>query len=460
MDIKIEDILRQTGGKMLGDLKTDRGVNRISTDTRLIKKDDVFFAFPGNRFDGHDFILAALEQGAGYFVVSDPKKISLEFQKKANFICVGDTIKAYGDLARFYRQKFKIPAVAVTGSVGKTTVKELLAHLLSVKFKVLKNRGTENNLIGVPKTLFQLEPSYEVIVLEMGTSCPGEIERLSSIIAPQIGVLTQISSAHLEGLKNLEGVRQEKLKILQGLERGGTLILNAADALLKNTQSGVHKIRRVGFAKDAADLVAEQIWCHEKGTSFSVNGQRFETALMGRHNLINCLLAIECATALGVDSALLQKSLSVFKPVAGRLCLKNMDGILFLDDSYNSNPASFQAALETLKSFKTHGKKGVLCGDMLELGAESEVYHRQLGVFLAGLHFDFVIACGAQSKFLVEEAVKAGYHHSKIYHTKNSVEAAKCCQKLALPGDLVLVKGSRGMQMEKVFECFISCSTL
>ena len=136
-----------------------------------------------------------------------------------------------------------------------------------------------------------------------------------------------------------------------------------------------------------------------------------------------------------------------------------MDGILFLDDSYNSNPGSFRAALETLKSFMTRGKKGVVCGDMLELGADSEVHHREMGVFTADFLFDFVIACGVQSKFLVEEAVKAGYDQSKIYHVKDSAEAAQCCRKLASPGDLILVKGSRGMQMEKVFECFISCST-
>ena len=361
--------------------------------------------------------------------------------------------------ARLALLKYKPKIIAVTGSVGKTTVKELTAHLLSAKFKVLKNRGTENNLIGVPKTLFQLDPSHEIIVLEMGTNQPGEIERLSSILAPQIGVLTQISPSHLEGLKNLEGVRQEKLKILQGLERGGVLILNGEDSSLKTVQSGVHKIRRVGFSRKGMSLVAEQIWCHETGTSFSVSGQRFETQLLGRHNLLNCLLAIECAKVFGVDMALLQKNLSTFKPVPGRLCLKNRDGISFLDDSYNSNPGSFRAALETLKSFRTRGKKGVVCGDMLELGANSEACHRQMGVFTAGLFFDFVIVCGAQSKFLVEEAVKAGYDRSKIHRVKDSVEAAKCCRKLASPGDFVLVKGSRGMRMEKVFDCFINCST-
>jgi UDP-N-acetylmuramoyl-tripeptide--D-alanyl-D-alanine ligase len=459
VDIKLDELLKETGGKSGSDLKIDFPIHRICTDTRLIEKNDVFFAFSGQRYDGHEFVSAAVEKGAKHLVVSESKKIPVELQKKANIIRVKDTVKAYGDLAGFYRRQFKIPAVAVTGSVGKTTVKELVTHLLSPKFKVLKNRGTENNLIGVPKTLFQLNTSHEVIVLEMGTNQPGEIERLSALISPQIGILTQISPCHLEGLKNLEGVRQEKLKLLQSLERGGVLILNGEDPWLKNVQSGVHKIRRVGFSKENVDLAAEQVWCREDGVSFSIAGQRFDTQLMGKHNLINCLLAIECAVTLGVTMPLLQGSLSSFKPVPGRLCLKNIGGILFLDDSYNSNPGSLRAALETLKSFKTRGKKGVVIGDMLELGAESEALHREMGAFAAGLLFDFMIVCGEQTKFLLEGAVKEGYDQSRIYHAKDSAAAAKYCQTLVGPGDLVLVKGSRTMRMEKVLECFINCST-
>ena len=459
MDIKLSELIRETGGKILGEAKDKFPINRICTDTRLVEKNDVFFAFVGNRFNGHDFISEAMEKGAKHFVVSETKKITPELARAANFISVEDTVRAYGDLARFYRQKFKIPAVAITGSMGKTTVKELAAHLLSTKFKVLKNRGTENNLIGVPKTLFQLEPSHEVIVLEMGTNQPGEIARLTDIVAPQIGILTEISASHLEGLKDIEGVTKEKMGIVRGLERGGLLIVNNDVPALKKVQSGVHKIRRVGLLKEGADAYAEQIWWHEDGLSFSVAGRRFGTQFAGRHNVVNSLLAIDCASALGVENSALQKSISAFKPVSGRLCLKKMDGITFLDDSYNSNPGSFRAAMETLKSYKTPGKKGVVCGDMLELGTQSETYHRELGAFAASLLFDFIIACGPQSKFLVEEALKAGYHQSKIHHVKDSAEAAKCCQKLASPGDLVLVKGSRGMHMEKIFECFISCST-
>ncbi len=433
--------------------------HRVSTDTRLLEKGDVFFALIGKRFDAHDFIPQALEKGVSIFVVSDPKKIKEEWLNKAEFVFVEDTLAAYGDLSCFYRKKFKIPVVAITGSVGKTTVKELLAHLLSVRFKVLKNRGTENNLIGVPKTLFQLEKGTEVAVLEMGTNAPGEIERLSAIIRPQAAILTRIGHSHLEGLKSLEGVREEKLKVLKNLERGGILFVNGEDPSLANVQSGVHRVVRIGFDPAHADVIAERIEGAEKWTVFYVDGVKMTTPLVGRHNVLNCLLAIECAKGLGVEIGEIQKALTTFKSVPGRLTLKTLSDITFLDDSYNSNPTSFRAALDTLKGLRAHGKKGVVCGDMLELGPQSEALHREIGREIAQTSLDFAVAVGPLSAWLSEEAVKQGFPAEKMFHVKDSAEAGKVCQKLASAGDLVLIKGSRGMQMEKVLECFTSFST-
>lgn len=459
-DFQVDEILRWTRGRHIGRSDAPQPISRVSTDTRLLEKNDVFFALVGKRFDGHDFITEAMEKGVRTFVVSKSQKIKADQLKSAVFIQVEDTLTAYGDLARHHRQKFKIPVVAITGSSGKTTVKELTAHLLSSKFKVLKNRGTENNLVGVPKTLLQLEAGTEVVVLEMGTSLPGEIGRLSSIGQPQVGVLTQIGYSHLEGLKDLKGVREEKLSLLKNLERGGMLVVNGEDAQLAGLQSGVHRLVRVGFDRTRAQMTAENIWSHDQGTTFALNGtDKMETALLGRHNVLNCLLAVQAALALGVELGAIQKGLPGFKPMPGRLSLRTIDEIHFLDDSYNSNPTSFRAALETLKSLKTRGKKGVVCGDMLELGNDAEVLHRQAGRSLAEHLFDFVVAAGPLSEHLVQEAVKAGYPAGKIFHAENSSDAGKICQKLASGGDLVLVKGSRGMQMERIFECFMSCST-
>ena len=461
MDIKITEIIEAVQGKPLGVLQEDLEIAAISTDTRTLGKNDVFFALQGPRFNGHDFIAEASQKGARHFVVSDAEKIHKKGKTADNFILVKDVLQAYGDLAKFFRRKFRIPAIAVTGSSGKTTVKEMIAHILSSKFSVLKNRGTENNLIGVPKTLLHLEPSHEILVLEMGTNQPGEIDRLSSMIGPQIGILTQIGYSHLEKLKSIEGVREEKLGLLRHLERGGTLVLNGEDPMLKDLKSGVHRMVRVGFEKEGNDFFADNVWCQETGSSFRLNGKElFEIPLLGRHNILNSLLAIGAGVLMGVDVEVIRQSLKEFKPISGRFHLKNIEGIFFIDDSYNSNPTSFRVALETLKSFKIPGQKGVVFGDMLELGEKGEELHREIGAFFAELLFDFVIAVGPLSHLAMEEAVKNGFNASKVHLAKDSVEAGNICRGLVSPGDKVLVKGSRGMKMEKVFECFTPSSIL
>ncbi len=461
MDVRMEEAIRAVGGRMPepvnGELLVP--IRRISTDSRTIEKDDLFFALKGARFDGHDFIQEAFGKGVRHFVISELQDVPPDMKRSARFVKVPDTLKAYGDLAKFYRQKFKIPSIAITGSSGKTTVKELVAHVLSQQFRVLRNRGTENNLIGVPKTIFQLGREHEALVLEMGTNTHGEIGRLSSIIDPQIGIITQIGPAHLEGLKTQAGVFKEKLELVANMRRGGIVILNGEDPWLKDVTCGVQRRIRVGLSKGSGELVADRIWCHETGNSFYVNGRVYETQLLGRHNILNCLFAIAAAETLGVEGSAIQKTVADFKPVAGRMTLKLIDGIHFLDDSYNSNPSSFKAALETLKEFKTRERRGVVCGDMLELGDRSEMFHREMGALVAEMLFDFLIAAGPMSKSLAQEARHRGLDAKKVHWVKDSREAGRCCREIALAGDKILVKGSRGMQMEKVFECFTTSST-
>ncbi|HTL70732.1 MAG TPA: UDP-N-acetylmuramoyl-tripeptide--D-alanyl-D-alanine ligase, partial [Candidatus Eisenbacteria bacterium] len=310
-------------------------------------------------------------------------------------------------------------------------------------------------------------PQHEVLVLELGTNHPGEIERLGSIAEPQIGIITQIGLSHLEGLKSLEGVRTEKLSLLKTVERGGLIGLNGQDPLLADVKSGVHKIVRAGFS-ESDELSAKQIWCHEKGLSFHLDrfldqtrGETtlFETQLIGRHNVLACLYAVMVGSALGVDFPLIQKGVASFRPVPGRLVLKTIEGVHFIDDTYNSNPTSFRAALDTLKEFKIRERKGVVCGDMLELGDRAEELHRQMGASIAALLFDYVIATGPLSRFLVDEALKNGFDPTRIRHAKDAAEAGRFLRETATPGDMVLVKGSRGTKMETVFECFTTSST-
>ncbi|MBI4431983.1 MAG: UDP-N-acetylmuramoyl-tripeptide--D-alanyl-D-alanine ligase [Candidatus Omnitrophica bacterium] len=405
---------------------------RISTDTRTIEKGDFFVALKGPHFDGHDFIGQALEKGVRHFLVSEKADLR-SFGEKARFVRVPDTLKAYGDLANAHRRKFSIPVVAITGSVGKTTVKELLAHFLEAKFNVLKNQGTENNLIGVPKTILELKPEHQALVLELGTNQPGEIERLSSIAEPTHAVITRIGQSHLEGLKNIEGVKREKLGILKGLRSSGAFFVNGEDPYLKGAERSVPVMMESG------------VW--------------HAMPLLGRHNQVNAEIAMAVARALGMDEWTMKERLRTFAPVKGRLELKEIAGIYFIDDTYNSNPVSLDAALQTLDSLKILGEKGLVLGDMLELGAESEKWHRQVGASLARFAPDFVIAAGPLCRHLVDEAIKMGFDRSRIQHAASSEEAGRLCFEWTAPGDTVLVKGSRGMKMERVFDCFITSST-
>lgn len=461
MDIKFDELLKHTKGTPLSVSDERLPVSGVSTDSRSLEKGNAFFALTGNRFDGHDFLAEAVNRGASYLVISEAGRLKDEYKKRASVIVVRDTLAAYGDLAKFYRERFRIPAVAITGSAGKTTVKELVAHVLSQNFCVLKNRGTENNLVGVPKTIFQLEPSYEAAVIEMGTNRPGEIERLSSIIGPQIGVITLIGPAHLEGLKTLEGVSREKTSLVAHIARGGWLVLNGEDPRLHEVQSGVHKVSRAAFSSSRGDWFADGIRCGPQGSFFRLNGKEsVEIQLIGRHNVLNCLLAAAAGHALGVDLPLIKKALETFKGAPGRLQLKTVGGIRFLDDTYNANPNSFEAALAALQELKPAKRKGVVLGDMLELGTDAERQHRRIGRRIAEHAFDFVVGAGPFSKFVLDEAVKRGFNPKRTYQAVDSAEAGKILKDMANPGDSVLVKGSRGMKMEKVLECFITSSPL
>lgn len=458
MDFELSWIAEACAATVTGD--TAQKVRRIWTDTRTLEKGDLFLALVGAKYDAHDFIAEAHERGGRAFLVSDASKIPAAIRKDSVILTVPDTLVAYGEIARRHRLLFKIPVIAVTGSVGKTTVKELLAQLLSTHYRVLKNRGTENNLVGVPKTLLQMGPEHEVAVIEIGTNAPGEIERLTRMLTPQMAVLTAVGPSHLEGLKSIEGVKAEKLKVLAHLERGGLLIVNGEDPLLKDVQSGVHRIVRAGWSGTGCDFEAAGLWCHEKGCSFQIGEKdRYETPLIGKHLALDCVIALAATASFETSLEERQKALASFKSVAGRMQLKEHDGIRFLDDTYNCNPTSLRSALETIKGFKVRERKVVIVGDMYELGQKSEEYHRQAGAWISEGLFDLVITAGKAAGWAADEAVRLGSDASRVHATADSEAAGKLYRKLARPGDLVLVKGSRGMQMEKVFECFITSST-
>lgn len=420
----------------------------ISTDTRRIGRGDVFFALKGERFDGHDFISEAVAKGASTVVYSDEAKAGAK-NPGVSWVRVDDTLKAYGDRAAEVRRKSGARVVAVTGSSGKTTVKEMLARVLGFRFKVHKNQGTENNLVGVPKTIFGLQPEHEILILELGTNHPGEIARLSEIAGPDVAAITRVGASHLEGLGSIEGVRVEKLSIARGLKPGGMLWVNGDDAML--AEAGT---RRVGLENPRADLRAEAVEAEGEGLAFRAGQSKFRLRLLGRHNILNALIVIGIARELGMDDAAIAAALETFEPVAGRLQVKRFEQFTFLDDTYNANPVSFEAAIGALADFPAKRRRVLVAGDMLELGAGSEAFHRALGRRAHEKKIDCLITSGERSRSACDEALKAGMDASRVCACGDAAQAGEALRAILQPGDVVLVKGSRGMKMEKVFECF------
>lgn len=426
---------------------------RVSTDTRSIRPGDVFFALKGERFDGHDFIAQALSKGAGTIVYSRPE-CRVDSDASVKWIPVDDTLRAYGDWAAQARLQRGIPVVAVTGSSGKTTVKEMLAHVLSGSLAVHKTHGTENNLVGVPKTIFECPSGSRAMVLELGTSFPGEIARLSAIAQPDQAIVTRVGPSHLQGLGSIEGVLREKLSIAEGLRKDGVLWLNADDPVLAAVRPTGVRVMRAGQEGSGADLTARAVREEAEVIRFEAEGCAFRLPCLGRHNVSNALLVLGAAKAFGLTAAQVAGRLESFRPVSGRLAVRRIESYTFLDDTYNANPLSFEAALAALAAYPSRGRKLAVAGDMLELGEQSEQFHRQLGRQAAQARLDGWITAGERCRAAADEAVRAGMDASAVCACADSAQAAEALRAVIRPGDVVLVKGSRGMKMEKVFECF------
>lgn len=450
---KVTEILKATKGNLIHGNK-DTIVKGISIDSRTIKSQEAFFAIKGNNFDGHDFVEEAVRKKAKAVIVQSSVAPYRASSEKVPFIKVKDTIRALGDLARFHRRKFDMPIIVVTGSNGKTTAKEMIAWVLSKKFKVLKNEGTKNNQIGLPLALLSLDKSYDFAVLEAGTNHPGEIEYLAKIAQPNIGIITNIGHAHLEFLKNLRGVFKEKRTLMNYLKQPYIMILNADDDLLKKEL--VKKIKKPAIfsfgIKRKADFIASDIKVLNRKIKFAVNKKyEFTLKTFGYYNVYNALVAISLARILGMEYNDIASGLSDFEFPQGRLYLIELNSIKFIDDSYNSNPISLQQALDALNNFRIKGRKILVMGDMLELGNDKELFHMQAGQKVARV-CDAFIAVGKLSQKTAQTARSLGFEN--IFSCENPNQARDILFNKIVPNsnDLVLVKGSRRMKMEEVFK--------
>ena len=414
----------------------------VGTDTRTLQTGQLFVALHGPNFDGHDYLAEAKAKGAAACMVEKPVA-------NCSALIVGDTRLALGQLARVWRHHFAMPLVAVTGSNGKTTVKEMLASIFARLGEVLATRGNLNNDIGVPLTLLGLDSSHTSAVVELGANHAGEIAYLTALAEPNVAVITNAASAHLEGFGTLNGVANAKGEIFQGLKEDGTAIINADDEFA-SLWRGLAKDKKVlSFGLQNPADIAAQWQVGDRGSQIHVSTPegkvKLQLALLGEHNVMNALAAIAAAQAAGVKLTTIKAGLEAMQPVAGRLQLKaGIHGSRIIDDTYNANPASLAAAIEVLAGFT--GKHILVLGDMGELGDEARELHAQAGRFARAHGVDRLYTVGPMA------AVAAEAFGKEAQQCDSHEAASKALQQELTDDATVLVKGSRLSRMERVVQ--------
>ncbi len=450
----VSEAVDVTGGKLAAGRSGDM-FKGISTDTRALRPGNLFVALQGENFDGHDFAAGALEKGAAGIMISKPLGDEKKIPQRAFVLQVQDTLKALGDLAGAYRRRFAIPVVGLTGSSGKTTTKEMLACILAQEKKVLYTEGNFNNQIGLSMTIFRLRPEHEIAVLEMGTNMPGEIKRLTQIAAPDIALITNIGPAHLAGFKTLEAVRAEKGDLFLHMKPSGVAVVNLDDkevSDLAQRRGGRH----ITFSMHAgAEASADEIRKNgARGMSFNLlmGGKSWKVDLKaaGTHNVYNAMAAAATAIACQVSFESIVRGLGLFAGVGGRMeIIRLQNGGYLIDDSYNANPASMREALLTLKDLKGTRDAFVFLGDMRELGDDARAMHRRVGMMLATIGVRAAFLRGEFAGDVAAGAKDGGLDEGKIMELDRIEDAIAYLKKHFRKGDWILVKGSRGMKMEK-----------
>ena len=435
-----------------GKLTSDPEVALVTTDSREVKPGCIFVAFPGERFDGHDFAARALEQGAEYVVVNHP--VSGVPEEKA--ILCPDSYHAMMVMGANYRSQYHPKMVGVTGSVGKTTTKQMTYAALAGFGETIKTEGNQNNELGLPRTMFRIGKETQYAVVEMGMSHAGEIERLSKCARPDVGIITCIGVSHIGNLGSQENICKAKLEICAGLPEGAPLVLNGDDPFLRKAVLPDH-VRPVWFSlgDENADVCALSIQQDEKGMSFVLEDHEEGTFLvkipaMGRHNVANALAAYCAATRLGLNARRVIAGLADFEQTGMRQKVVHVRGVDVIEDCYNANPDSMKAALAMFREYPCK-RRFALLGDMLELGDISRAAHEEVGRQAVENKVDYLVTYGEQAKRIAVVAAAKGL---PTLHTDTYAQAAEALLNKMQPGDALLVKASRGMALEKVLEIF------
>jgi UDP-N-acetylmuramoyl-tripeptide--D-alanyl-D-alanine ligase len=445
--------LRQATG---GELRQGAGptpVFGVSTDSRNVQVGEVFVALVGEAFDGHNYVAECLAKGAVGVIVS--RSLDIEIPKDAFVLEVENTLHALQDIACFHRSRFSVPVIGITGSNGKTTTKDLIAAVLSQRFITLKTQANFNNEIGLPKTLLGLTTEHEAAVVEMGMRGLGEIRELAAIALPTMAVVTNVSETHIELLRSIENIAKAKAELVEALDEQGVAFLNGDDIFVRNMASRC-KGKVIYYGSSAGcDVRAVDIEIlGDAGTKAKViAGDReliVTVPVPGRHNVVNAMAAVAVGLTLGLSTEEIQNGISQFAPSAMRMDIKHMkQGYKLINDVYNASPLSMRAAIDTLCDI-AEGRKIAVLGDMLELGEISETAHREIGRYAARQGVTALLTFGTQAYYMVEGALEVKPHPNYVENFQDMAKLSARLREIAKPGDTVLIKGSRGMRMERV----------
>jgi len=452
----VQEIREAVAGRLLNG-SPDAPVEGFSIDTRTLRPGDLYFAIRGDRFDGHTFVQEALDKGAmGAVVSTPPDGISPVAVADRILIAVGDTTRALQNVARWIRRRSNASVVAITGSAGKTTTKEIAAAFLAAGRKVMRSGGNLNNHIGLPLSLLELRHGADVAVVELGMNHAGEISRLVAIAEPDVRVWTNVAEVHTEFFPSIEAIADAKAEVLERAGAGTVVVANADDTrVMARLRAFPGRVITFGFSR--ADVRALEV--EDRGlegtTSLlsTVSGEaRWRVPLPGRANLSNALAAAAVAVHFGVPVESIAEVAASLRPAAHRGEIVSLaGGITVLDDAYNSNPRALQAVLNVVAADTAHGRRIAVLGEMLELGDTSTTLHEECGRTAAAARLSHLIAVGGEpARALAAAAVSAGMQASAVSYVKSSEEAAASAAGIVRPGDLVLVKGSRGIRMERV----------
>ena len=432
----------------------DVNYQKLSIDSRTLQQGDFFIALKGNNFDGHDFIDDAVNKRASGVAAQSKWQSQNEAKlpRDTAFIIVRDTLDFLQKLAMWHRSHFNIPVIAITGSNGKTTLRKMLLEVLTNKFNVLSNEKNQNNHIGVPLTLLKLRPGHQVAVVELGTNHPGEIAFLAELVNPVIGTITNIGKGHLGFFGSVEAVYKEKTSLFDKMRRGSLIFKNMDDAFLKNYRHSSIRMLEVG-SSESCNFRGKLISTDRFGcVRFSVNDLiEIQLQIPGVHHFHNALMAASIALHFDIPTEAIKKTLEEFRPESQRMQISEEKGILIINDTYNANPDSTRAAIEYLANLEiADARKIIVLGDMLEMGDFGEEEHIAVGKFINGKSIDFVFLFGPLSRLVKTGILETNSFKGEAHWYETHEEIANHLKRILAPNDALLVKGSRGMRMEKV----------